>query len=72
MTVFVSADQVNEYEVGMFNADASELGWAPGFVPEFIGTNLGNGLNLIRVRADECCFVYEQYCGSIMLTVYND
>jgi len=54
-------------------ADASDLGWAPGFVPSRVDVRwVGNGnlFHLVEFTSD--AFVYQQRFGSLRLTVLND
>ncbi len=69
---YISRDQVSEYTAHSFSADASELRWAPGFFPESIKTNIGNGMVFIRESFDGFAMKYTQVCGCVTLTVYND
>ena len=73
-TTHITEDAVSEYEPGSFNAEASELGWPPGFIPGRLTTNLGNGqpFEFIHALTGEQGFVYRQGCGSATLVVYND
>lgn len=55
-----------------YTADASMLGWAPGFFPTELETNLGNKLNLVRESLDCDSAVYKQIAGCVSLRVFND
>ncbi len=75
MGIFVGIEDVaHESEHSQFNfcAEASSLGWAPGFFPEIVETDLGNGRMLFRKSLDSGSAVYEQNVGCIKLTVFND
>jgi hypothetical protein len=48
------------------------LGWAPGFFPTELETNMGNAQNLVRVSLDEHSALYEQIAGCVSLRVFND
>lgn len=70
--VFVTAQTAKEHHAHIWHADAAELKIAPGVVPEFLLTNLGNGLPFVLVRYDALEFVYAQANGALRLTVFND
>lgn len=75
MSLFICVSDVEQStEVCDFGytAEASELGWAPGFFPNELETNLGNGQRLLRISLDPCKAVYQQVAGCATLTVYND
>ena len=55
-----------------YTADASMLGWAPGFFPTELETNMGNAQNLVRVSLDEYSALYKQIAGCVSLRVFND
>lgn len=55
-----------------FYADASDLGWAPGYFPEQVDTDLGNGLPFVKTDQDEDRIRYSQANGCITLVVFND
>jgi hypothetical protein len=56
----------------VFSTDASELGWAPGYFPKSVETDLGNHRNLILIDLDENRARYAQDAGCIEVKVYND
>ena len=70
----VLAEQVTEVKAHHFAAEASELGWKPGYVPCKVETNIGNGLPLMLEELDyeKGYFTYNQVAGCITLRVYND
>lgn len=55
-----------------YTAEASQLGWAPGFFPEVLETSLGNKLHFVRQSLTAEKAEYVQAGGCISLTVYND
>ena len=60
-----------EVEPHKFEADASELRFAPGVFPREIRTNLGNRQPLILTRLSNEVAYYTQGNGCVTLTVYN-
>jgi hypothetical protein len=70
----VSHEQATEYAPHRFSAEASELGLKPGQAyPEFISTEMGNGLDFLPFRIDaQGDRVYRQNFGCIELTVLDD
>lgn len=70
----ILAAQVMEVKAHHFVAEASELGWKPGYLPVQADTNLGNGLPLVLEEIDyeKGYFTYNQVSGCITLRVYND
>ena len=75
MPLFICITDVEEPEGHCsfeYTADASSLGWAPGFFPEYLETNLGNKMNFVREHLDCMSAVYTQLGGCISLRVFND
>ena len=75
MTLFVCVTDVeptNDHCDFGYTAEASELGWAPGFFPGVLETNLGNKQRLVRTELNAVKAVYQQVGGCIKLTVFND
>lgn len=68
----ITADNVHEYQLHTFSAEASELGWAPGHWPLSIDTDLGNGCPFLLIGRDEYVARYRQSNGCITLDVFND
>lgn len=68
----ITRDQVTEYEVHKFSAEASSLGLPPGRWPNGIETSLGNGQDLRMTHLDEVGAHYRQQLGCITLTIFND
>lgn len=70
----VLASQVTEVQAHHFMAEASELGWKPGFLPYYVQTDLGNGLELVlaEVNYEAGYFTYDQSAGCVTLRVFND
>jgi hypothetical protein len=68
----VDRSQVVEESIHEFAAEASELGWPPGYLPTVLATNLGNGQPFMLNAFDDRAFVYQQSAGCITLTVFND
>jgi hypothetical protein len=73
----ITRDDVVEFEVHKFIADASDLGWRPGEWPRCVSTDLGNSQPLWfdrTVRNDDGSVqhvVYRQALGCIDVSVYN-
>ena len=67
----VTKQNVTEYQPDTFTAEASELGLAPGEVPQQLATDLGNGqpFRLVHVQRE---ILYRQEAGSLQLVVFND
>jgi hypothetical protein len=68
----IKADQLQHYDLYHYTAEASDLGWRPGFVPEVLQTDMGNGQPFRLAHVDEHRFMYRQLFGYLTLTVYND
>lgn len=68
----IESNDVMEVEAHHFITKASNLGWAPGYFPEQVDTELGNGLPFFRTSLSSECAKYRQQAGCIYLTVYND
>lgn len=71
-TPAINREQVMEHTTFHFVGEASELGWSPGFWPDQVDTNLGNGNPLELKQIDEERALYSQVAGCIEVTVYND
>jgi hypothetical protein len=71
-TPVVTSRLAVEYHTNTFSAAASKLGLAPGQVPEFLETELGNGKPFRLVNLNEQAFYYRQMAGNISLCVVND
>lgn len=72
MINLVTLDDVVEVAPNDFVAVAADFGWRPSNFPDQIHTTLGNGRDLIAVKSDEAFTRYEQICGCITLTIFND
>ncbi|MEX3635928.1 hypothetical protein [Paraburkholderia sp. BR14320] len=68
----IRAEQLEHHDLYSYTAEASELGWRPGYVPEVLGTDMGNGQPFRLAHADAQRFMYRQLFGCISLTVFND
>lgn len=68
----IDRSQVVEESFHEFAAEASELGWPPGYRPSMLTTDLGNGQNFVLTAFDDRAFIYQQSAGCITLTVFND
>lgn len=68
----ITYEDVTEVECLKFVTSASDLGWAPGEVPQTAPTTLGNGKLLRCTGATPERFTYQQDFGCILLTVFND
>jgi hypothetical protein len=69
---FVPNSKFKEDSVLCFSAEASELGWPPGFFPEQFDTNIGNKQPMMLVGFNAGYAIYTQSAGCIYLKVYND
>lgn len=74
---FVDCTEIRELEAHKFGVDASDLGWAPGYWPHSIRTNMGNGQVMFAQHTEnlvpDLLWVdYYQELGCIRLRVYND
>ena len=65
----VSASSTQDHH---YIAEASELRWPPGHIPQIVQTDIGNGQPFILQSADEAVFIYRQLCGLALLSVFND
>lgn len=77
MKSFITYSNVTEAKVHEFYTEASTIGLRPGEWPSKLETELGNKMPFHRVRPNfrdgELQSVrYDQVCGCIQLTVYND
>ena len=77
--IFISENSPIDNITGMiFCADASELGFRPGFAPRRIETSIGNKMpfRFIRIERNsegEALYAYyKQEFGELSLKVYND
>lgn len=68
----ITHDLVTEVSVHHFVADASELGWPPGFWPKTVPTSLGNSMPLMLERITPFSMTYFQAAGCIQVEVFND
>jgi hypothetical protein len=68
----VTREQVTEYDVHQFSAEASDLQLPVGKYPQQIPTNMGNGLPFILRSACDDYVIYRQANGCITLRVFND
>lgn len=68
----INRENVQEHNTHQFSADASDLRWPPGYAPEQLTTNLGNGFDFFQTGWDGVKWTYTQIGGCITLTVYND
>lgn len=68
----VDRDQAMETKLHTFSAFASDLGMQPGYFPDEIETNIGNGEPFIRIRLDSIGGAYKQRLGCAFLTIFND
>lgn len=68
----ISADLVTEAGAHRFVAEASTLGWPPGFWPKQAATDLGNGepLHLRWMNGESA--IYSQAMGDVLVEVLND
>ena len=64
--------QVESVGNNRFVADASELGWPPGYWPPVIETTIGNGHILRRTELNSNGAVYRQDAGVVEVQVFND
>lgn len=75
---YVALTNVSEVEPHTFVTEASDLGLRPGEWPQFLTTNLGNGLRLVRstkkldADGDLLWVTYHQAAGCIRLRIFND
>jgi len=70
---FVSRTQVFAQQMFNYCADASELGFAPGYWPALIETDIGNGEVFALAGFDEDGTAhYRQSAGCVSLSVFND
>ena len=74
MKNFVKSYEITEIDFHKFATDASDLGWAPGFFPLEVNTDLGNKQPLILdpISSTPRKKVYNQTAGCISLLVFND
>lgn len=70
----ITANQVTESRdvPHTFGTFASDLGWKPGYFPQFVDTDLGNGQRFSLRMITQDCAVYVQEWGVLSLSVYND
>lgn len=68
----ITYKMVTETKLHSFSADASDLGWRPGFWPTKVETTIGNGLPFLLWSATEDVRIYRQANGIIVLRVFND
>ena len=68
----IARAQVTSNGLHRYVAEASDLGWPPGYFPKRLKTDLGNGQDLtLKSLTSEKAF-YEQDMGCIGVTVFND
>ena len=68
----VTKEQVTEYSVHEFVAEASTLRLPVGQFPNRLETNMGNGLPFLLWSATRDYVIYRQANGCITLRVFND
>ena len=69
----IDINQLFEDRTHHFVAEASDLGLAPGVVPNVINVSgCGNGQPFFLQYAGEQAFMYKQQLGCVGLTIYND
>lgn len=72
MTNLVTSENVHEDQPHTFVGFASDLELAPGLVPSQLKTTLGNGQNLVYVRANNGVFIFRQLLGCVEVHLFND
>lgn len=72
MKIIRAQNLLTEYDTHKFNAEASELGMAPGELIDVIETDYGNSLPFVLISRNDYAFEYKQVAGAITLTIYND
>jgi len=72
--VVVDKKMLLESSAHNFTAEASELRWPPGYRPQMLQVDIGNGqpYMLDEVRTTEDRWVYFQIAGCVTITVFND
>ena len=68
----VTKEQVTEYSVHEFVAEASTLCLPVGQFPYSLETNMGNGSPFVIWTATRDYVIYRQWNGCITLRIFND
>lgn len=70
----VNKDALREVEIHTFDAEASEIGWRPGYFPRMFAVKpeIGNGLEFVMRATDSGAATYEQVAGCVRIVVWND
>jgi hypothetical protein len=63
---------VTEVKPHWFVAEASQLGWRPGYWPELVETTMGNGSPFLRRAPSQGGWIYHQANGGLVVHVLND
>jgi len=72
-STIINLDQLTKCEDGTFTAEASELGWRPGFMPAYF-TLMGEGSTMIatRMRWDVHGATYTVLVNGLTAIIFND